>query len=489
MKAEQRNEQAQVLYGQFEVEPQGDLFPMYRRFRYVLDQNYAGNQTWSLRVYDRGTGLERTKPFTGIAQPGNININTVSLSKFVQANGQNLLLQFGTMVYCFDLAEGKPRWEKSLVGENFVVDPRRGGGPPVEMGPDNEVTVKYDDGFIITLGKATVLQAGYAAILTRDGLEVVEPLTRRVLWTRRDIKERTQLYGDSRYLVLVETDSSRRPVAARVLRAVDGLPVEGSGDSGRVLASARSYQIMGRNVLLTEGTGEQPRVLRLLDLGTCKDEWKREYSAKAIPIKSHNSEWTGYVKPNGEAEIIEIRTGKTLATLKIDEKNLETDLKPASQAQVLFDADRYYLILDRDAAAGSSNDTSRLNIGNNYMLRTMNVNGPIYAFDRITGKRLWWYGDGLLENQQLVIDRFAEMPVIIAASPVMQRKNNTTTQLHPVVVIEKARGRLLFDKPVVFDSQHFINLTVDHKNGTIDFKKQNCRIAIMPDEPRSEAAP
>ena len=65
------------------------------------------------------------------------------------------------------------------------------------------------------------------ATLTRDGLEVVEPLTRRVLWTRRDMKERTHLYGDSRYLVLVETDSNRRPVAARVLRALEifGAPV------------------------------------------------------------------------------------------------------------------------------------------------------------------------------------------------------------------------------------------------------------------------
>lgn len=488
MKVEQRIEQAQgIVHNQYEVEPQGDLFPMYRRFRYVLDQNYAQNGSWTLRVYDRGDGRERMT-FGGIAQPMNININQASLSKFVQANGQHLLLQFGTMVYCYDLAaepKGKELWQKNLVGENFVPNPNR--ALRAEMGPDGDVTVPFDDGYIITLGKATVLQAGYAALLTREGLEVVEPLTRRVLWTRRDIKERTQLYGDSRYIVLVETESNRRPVAARVLRAVDGLPVEGSGDSGRALTNARSYQILGRNALLTEGTGGQPRVLRLFDLGTGKDVWKKEYSARAIPIKSHNSDWAGFVKPNGEAEIIETRTGNTLATLKIDEKNLETDLKPAGQAQLLADAERFYLILDRDPSANSSNGTSRLGTAN--MLRTVNVNGPIYAFDRGTGKRLWWYGDGLLENQQLVLDRFSEMPVIIAAAPMMQRVNNSPTQVHPVVVIEKARGRLLFDKSVVFDHQNFMNLTVDHKNGTIDLRKQNSRIAIMPDEPKTEAAP
>jgi len=486
MKVEERREQVQnFIYGQFEVEPQGDLFPMYRRFRYVLDQNYTGNGNWTLRVFDRATGAERMHS-SGLAQP-NINITT-SLSKFVHAHGQMLLLQLGTMVYCYDLAERKERWQKSLVGENVVVNQAR-GFPPPEIGPDGDVTVKYDDGYIITLGKATVLQAGYAAILTRDGLEVVEPLTRKVLWTRRDIKERTQIYGDARYIVLIETDSTRRPVAARVLRAVDGMPVEGSGDSGRILSGARSYQVLGRDVLLSEGTGNQPRVLRLFDLGSGKDVWRKEYSSKAIPIKSSNGEWTGFVKPNGEAEIIDVKSGQMLTTLKIDEKNLDADLKPAGQAQLLADADRYYLILDRETSAGSSNGTSRMNLGNNLMLRTIHINGPLYAFDRSNNKRLWYYGNGLLENQCLVIDQFAEIPVIIAASPMIQTQGNNRMNVYPVVVIEKARGRLIFDKQIHFDHQSFMNLTVNHKNGTIDLTKPNCRIAIFPDDSATVAAP
>ena len=481
MKVEDRREQVNnIFYGQFEVDPQGDLFPMYRRLRYVFDQNYSGNGMWTIRIYDRTTGVERIK-FPPIAQPTiGINANT-SWSKFVHANGQMLLVQLGTWVHCYDLAEKKELWQKNLLGDNVAVAPNRGGIPPQELGPDGEITVRLDEGYIITLGKATVLQAGYAALLTRDGLEVVEPLTRRVLWTRRDIKERTQIFGDARYIVLVETDSSRKPVAARVLRAVDGMPVEGSGDSGRVLANSRSFNIIGRNVLLTEGTGEQPRVLRLFDLGTGKDIWRKEYDSKAIPIKSHNHDWTGYVKANGEAEIIDIRSGKTLATLKIDEKNLEADLKPSNQAQLLSDSDRYYLILDRDAAAGSTNGTTRMGY-NNYGLRTQQVNGALYAFDKTSNKRLWCYGHGLFENQLLVIDQFAELPVILAAGPVQVRNNNNFQNAYPVVVIEKARGRLLFDRQLVWDGQYFMNLTVNHKNGTIDLTKPTGRIMISPDD-------
>jgi hypothetical protein len=227
----------------------------------------------------------------------------------------------------------------------------------------------------------------------------------------------------------------------------------------------------------------------LYDLGSGKDLWRKEYSAKSIPIKSHNNEWTGYVKPDGEVEIVEVSTGKTVTTLRIDQNNLEADLKPAHQAQLFVDADRYYLVFDRELSAGSSNGSSRLNVGNQFMLRVQNVNGALYAFDRGSGKRLWHYGNGLLENQQLVIDRFAELPVILAAAPMMHRNNNNSVQAHPVVVIEKARGRLLFDKSVVFDHQNFMNLVVNHKNGTIDLIKPNCRIAIVPDEPSSQSGP
>ncbi len=242
---------------------------------------------------------------------------------------------------------------------------------------------------------------------------------------------------------------------------------------------AKTYQIQGRTALLTEGTGEQPRVLRLFDLGTGKDVWRKEYDAKSVPIKSQNSDWTGFVKANGDAEIIEVRTGQTLATLKIDEKNLETDLKPCVQAHLLADADRFYLFLDRDVSAPSTSGTSRIQMQNS-VLRTLQVNGPLYAFDRNTAKRLWSYGNGLFENQCLVLEQFAEMPVIMAASMVSNRQTNINSQ--PIVVIEKARGRLIFDKAHPYDGQVFQNLTVNQKNGQVELNRHGMRIIITADD-------
>ena len=145
---------------------------------------------------------------------------------------------------------------------------------------------------------------------------------------------------------------------------------------------------------------------------------------------------------------------------------------------MLADADRFYLILDRDPAAGSTNGTRPVPVYNNQMLRSQKVNGPIYAFDRGTSKRLWVYAD-VLENQWLVLEQFADMPVLIASAPVMKENNQ---YVHAVAVIEKERGRLVFDKPVLYNGNFFQNLTVDQKNGTISMNRYDTRIYITPDE-------
>ena len=137
------------------------------------------------------------------------------------------------------------------------------------------------------------------------------------------------------------------------------------------------------------------------------------------------------------------------------------------QAQLLADADRFYLILDRDPAAGSTNGTRAFTSYNNFMLRTQKVNGPLYAFDRGTGKRLWCYGDGLLENQWLVLEQFADLPVIIAAAPMMQRR--TTHDTDPPGGGDREGPRPAAVRQAGdLRQQNFMNLTVDHKNGTID---------------------
>ena len=254
--------------------------------------------------------------------------------------------------------------------------------------------------------------------------------------------------------------------------------VEKSPDSGRVLAEAGSYQLYGRFALLTSGNRNKTRMIRFYDLATGQDVWKKELAEEAVIITSPlNSDWTGFLKSNGTAEIYAVRTGELITTLKIDESNVADHVKPCVGAQLLADADKFYLILDRDTNAPAANGNRAVPVYNNTMLRSQKVNGPIYAFDRATHKRLWMYAD-LLDHQWIVLEQFQDLPVIIAAAPVITPNN---VYQYSVVVIEKDRGRIIFNK-MLQNNGLFMNMAVDYKNGTISLNRYDTRVVIQPDE-------
>lgn len=472
MKAEAIFQQNNVNMGiNFEVEPEGDLFPMYRRLRFSIDMVSSGNNSWTLRGYDRSTGLEKCN-FKELPAPMQYNTGNWQLARHIQASGHLLLVQIGNWIYCFDLAEKKERWRKNLLGDNVNLQSQN----PVFDNGDGDVYIQYIDSSKQRIGRIAAIQPGYAAVLTRDGLEVVEPVSRKQLWTRRNVDVNSHIYGDARYITIVEVGADKKPISTRLLRAVDGLTVDGSQDAGRTLAAAKSYKIFGRDVLLHETVGDK-HVLRLYDISTGKDVWRKEYDAKAIPLKSMNPEWTGYVKATGEVEILNVATGKPASNFKLDAKYGEAHLKGCTEVQLLADSDRFYVILDRVHAPNAV--AMRRNMQYNYSMRSLIVNGPIYAFERTTGKRLW-YNEDALENQWLILERFADLPVIIAAAPSTDKNGNQTS--YKAVVIEKDQGAIRLNKGLPYNGNFFQSLTVDLKNGEINLHRFDVKVKISPAE-------
>jgi hypothetical protein len=101
----------------------------------------------------------------------------------------------------------------------------------------------------------------------------------------------------------------------------------------------------------------------------------------------------------------------------------------------------------------------------------------MYAFDRGSGKRLWCQ-DEAFENQLLVLEQFADLPVIFAVAAQTDRGGGNA---YRVVAVEKERGLLRFNKPVQFNGYYFQSLQVDLKNGTVDLLRQDLRIHVSPD--------
>src|SRR5205823_10273779 len=90
-----------------------------------------------------------------------------------QARASLLLLHMSLSVVCFDLAEKKRLWEYPIFGEGHRVDLNN---VQVQAKADDEIEVlDAQAGTKFTIGRTTILESNYVAIVTRDGLVALDP--------------------------------------------------------------------------------------------------------------------------------------------------------------------------------------------------------------------------------------------------------------------------------------------------------------------------
>lgn len=460
--------------------PDGDLLPFFQRYRLSLSNNESNDGTWVLRVTDRTTGAEWHK-FRGLRV---VAPNGVPQYRIGTASGHILLLHLGHIAYCFDLAEKKELWQYNLLGERSRIDQNN---IQYETGPDGETTISYmADGFKIRFGRSSVLEANYACLLTRDGLVALDPATGNKLWTRTDVSLSSQMFGDPQHIFLVESEKGAKPTS-RVLRAIDGAPVENSAEFGDLFASAKRVRVFGRLLLLNEESGNTPgfwpftakrRVLRLYDPLKGKDIWKQSFAAESQFINSLAPEFVGVLEKNGKFQVLEALTGEIKFQGQVDAKNLDAHVKPATEPYLLHDSERFYLVLNSNKARRGATYYY------GYMpLRVTTINGPIYAFERASGKRLW-YTEKLFEGQSLITERFAETPALISATQTVEEGTNIAQ--YRVIVVDKQNGKIRYLQGLQQNGVFFA-LTQDPSDGSTRLVRGDLSIRIQPDHGASNA--
>ncbi|HYH68833.1 MAG TPA: hypothetical protein VD866_29340, partial [Urbifossiella sp.] len=425
-----------------EVLPAGDFLPEFHKVRFALETDPQTGM-WQLRGYDRASDVARFQ-FNDIAQ---FNIGQpASSGRAFHAGGRVLVAQVGPNVYGYDLSKkgNTAAWKLSLTGDL----PTNVGYQQINARNADEIELVYQDGTKVTIRTTGVaVRPEYVCVLTREGLECFDPADRnRRFWTRRYVPERTHVFGDDQYVVLVEMTPGRQPAGVRVLRAGDGATVPGAPDSAAVLAAAKSYKVFGRTALLHEVDADDNQVLRLLDLTTGKNVWKRDYDDKAVAVKAHDIPLCGMVRGTGEVDLLDPHTGRPVGTFKLDADRLADHVGKSKGAQLFADATRFYLVLDRDRNAGGGGPINRFGgYGGLLQLRSTPVDGPMYCFIRATGERAW-YADHHFENQTLILDRFADLPVLVAGQTTMRPAGGQYE--FRAVVVEKERGLLRFAQTV-----------------------------------------
>jgi outer membrane protein assembly factor BamB len=461
-------------YNTITVEPDGaETNAFYQRHRLMLMPNNAGDGTWALKVYDRSTNQEKaTFPrLRFYAQTG------VPQHRIAQAHGNLLLVHTGLMVHCFDLAEKKQLWEFNPLGD-LKLDPNRNNyydGNPI---PEMDVTVPLgQDGTKLGVGRATVLEANVACVVWKDGLIGLDPMTGAKLWSRTNVGSNSVVFGDSQHVFVVEKNNENRPTRSRAFRAADGKPVDTAPDCSGLVTGDALVRFVGRHLLVTD-VKEKQRHLRLYDPLTGQDVWSKGYPADAAVLHSHLPEVTGAIKADGAFEVLAIKTGKPVFAGQIDKGNAADHAKDLVKPVLLGDGERFYLVLNK---AGNANAGRNYN----YMyLKFLPVNGAVYCFDRASGTRLW-YTDKLFLNQHLLIDRFADVPALVAGTQ-MQSDDGTGQWIYRVIVLDKANGRLRYYRNLS-QNGYFYSLVTDPKNATAKVIRGDMYWEISPDDGKAPA--
>jgi outer membrane protein assembly factor BamB len=458
----------QVLFG-FEAE--GNVLPFFRRYRVGLDPNLH-----NFRLVDRETNevawqapLTRTQFFNFAGQQGQQPGGQAPRYTF-ETVGHVIVLPVGHMVCGIDPVGRQVLWEQSLLGRPGTTP---GGNISTHQDPkDGSVQILFQDGFIMRLGQCGPAAPSYVCLQTRDGLLALDPLTGQTLWTRNDVRARAHLFGDDQYVYLVEMSAEGNPVGTRAFRASDGVTAR---DVPEFTAAYQNRQRLdGRRVLASE-TQEQKLLVRLYDIPTGKDVWKKECPAGTLVVHCEEPHLGALLEPDGTLTALDLRTAREVLKAHVAPK----DFAQALGVSLVRDETQYYLLINgpRDSNVNPWGPISNFQPGTGY--RCLPVNGKVYAFDAGTGKVSWSTLE--LPQQMLVLEQFRELPVLLFTTRINRMANGRFGGMAvngaALTVLNKRTGKYLADEQNL-NAQQFHTFHADLSAGKIELVGYNLKVTL-----------
>jgi hypothetical protein len=384
-----------------------------------------------------------------------------------QTLGHVAILNLGAWVVAVDPVSGKVLWQHEILRL-----PRPTPTRDLVYVEDGGARVDYYAAGMVRLGEPLPLTPTRLCLATKQGLMALEPVTGRVMWSRKDVPLYCRLFQDANHVFVVRlapgvaTMKQRladdrmppdivrdwplpggpylvapdKPTATAAYRLQDGAPVPIKDFSA--LLKKRIGAVDGR-LLLWEADPKSP-ALRLYDAAMGKDVWRRSFEPGAIPLRSIDPALTGAVEPTGDVFIIESRTKKPVLSAKLVDPE---HIKNAKAIRLVGDKEYFYL------ASQGPLDKETLSVPRSLFLaraglRAIPVNGWLYALSRKTGRVCWC---NPARNQSLLISEIDRLPVVVLASawegPFVIGTRWIADRLHErVVVFAKHTGKLVFER-------------------------------------------
>src|SRR5439155_24956629 len=319
---------------------EGDSLPFFQRYRVALSMNPGSMQ---LKLIDRASDDPEkkevwTQNISDTARLGNMFQAGQNVRLPHQHLGHLVVLSLGPFVYGIDPIERKILWDKNLYGPGL--------GSMQQMMPDanGHLGVYYAEGFFRRVGQTGPIEPAYVCLINRDSITALDPVQGQVLWTKTDVSAHTEVFGDNQYLFLVDKSNGTAITGSgRALRAHDGDPVA-VPDFAALFQ--RRLAIVGRNLLLSE---HEPSgmTLRLYDVLTGKDLWKKTFASNSLALKSEDPDLVGVVEPGNEGKVtvVDLRTYKEVLITHLKPE----DIEKVQEIHFLADRDYFYLTIAKQA--------------------------------------------------------------------------------------------------------------------------------------------
>lgn len=453
----------------------GEPLPFFSRHKLALQMDWSHQ----LKLFDVATGEERWKPGLSLTrtqfQAIAANSGHSHRVKFgYQTLGHLVVLQLGHMVYGVDpLNKGRVLWERnlsSLPGSTSAAPSYQSLSYDAR---DNSVVLLYTDGWMQRLGEMGPLQGGVICLQMRDSLTAIDPVSGRTLWSRSDVNSRSQVFGDDQYIYVVGLGENGNASGTRVFRAYDGVSV-------RVPDFSAVYQnrvrVLGRNLLAAEHDAKNALTLRLYDVLKGQDIWKQKFPVGTLQLTSEDPRLAGVAQPDGTIRIYDLLDHKEILTANL------ADPKHLAQAQAVYlisDPDFFFLAINGPPDPNVSGGNIQPNVLNSSGLRSLPVNGMVYAFQRRTGQLQWF---NPVENQQMIISQFEDLPAILFTARyayLMPAPNRASFWKYTARAIAKHNGKLWYDdNGRLPQNMFFRSLTMDHRTGKVEFLGDNLKVTL-----------
>jgi outer membrane protein assembly factor BamB/tetratricopeptide (TPR) repeat protein len=313
-------------------------------------------------------------------------------------------------------------------------------------------------------GMLAAANTEYVCLYGRREFTVLDAQTGELRWKCASLPQHATLFGNEDVIYVMPADRNQ----AAAYRATDGkkLEIAKLGDllvtavavtpRGLVVADGRSSHILGLEPART--------VVRLVDPLTLHETWRAEYPGGTSLTLLDPLNMLA-VSSAGEIELVDLLTGvrRTLA-----DKYSPEQLRLGDTFAVA-DRDRLYLIRSSQHRAYSVQFPEGFQ-------RSLNVGGPITAFNLRDGKLAW--SNSRIPSHNLVLDFFNDSPLMVFAGRQLVKNGEFGHWSFNLMVLDKRTGAVVL-KATDPSASNFKTLEVNMAEKYIELRSFNQRLRLM----------